>query len=214
MNRRRKNSSLWYIAALALLLCIAFFVTATGTAFARYVTKIRSDFAISVKESEKIVIGTVTIAEDGETEKFFHKEPKWVISDSTATAVIAVANGTSQSGYSQKDQEINLRFIAGIGLLEKETDAEKIKLVITDENDPEQKIYLKAKAEALATGTALYHAHGEGWVISFIAENGEEYSEILPAGGDKFVKFTVLIEGGFTEDIIIYPTATAKIIAE
>lgn len=207
MNRRKKGSSLWYIAALALLLCIAFFVTATGTAFARYRSEIKSGFSLKQSEAEKIVIGSVITDVDGESEKFIRKEPVWKVNGSVAETEVAVSNG----GFGKK-QEVSIRLIAGTGFIASEEEAVKVKLSVPDEENPEEMDYIVGSAEKTAPGTALYHTHGEAWIIRFFDENGNEYSCILENGEDKFVKFAISVEGGFTEDVIVYPMAVAEII--
>ena len=122
MNRQ-KNSSLWHLLCLALLLCMAFAVIATGTAYARYRTDAKAELLFEIRKPAELVIGTV-INVDGNEE--FNPEgiQEWKIEGNTATLEIAVSNGTNS--VQAKDQKVRLRLIGGIGLTVGEETAEII----------------------------------------------------------------------------------------
>lgn len=184
---RQKNSLLRHLLCLALLLCMAALVIATGTAYARYRTDAKAELLFEIRKPAELVIGTV-INVDGNEE--FNPEgiQEWKIEGNTATLEIAVSNGSS--GNSVKDQEIRFRLIGGLGLSVGEGTAE-VTLKITE--DGSEKIFY-AEAEKILENTALHFEHGDGWVFTFFDENGKEFSRILEGGKSSYIKMSIIVD--------------------
>lgn len=186
MNRQ-KNSSLRHLLCLALLLCMAFAVIATGTAYARYRTDAKAELLFTIRKPAELVIGTV-INVDGNEEFDPNGIPGWKTEGNTATFEIAVSNGSSGNGV--KDQEIRFRLIGGLGLSVGEGTAE-VTLKITE--DGSEKIFY-AEAEKILENTALHFEHGDGWVFTFFDENGKEFSRILEGGKSSYIKMSIIVD--------------------
>ena len=185
---RQKNSLLRHLLCLALLLCMAALVIATGTTYARYRTDAEAEILFEVKTPSQIVIGTVLTDAEGNEEFDLNGIPGWKTEGNTATFEIAVSNGSSGNGV--KDQEIRFRLIGGLGLSVGEGTAE-VTLKITE--DGSEKIFY-AEAEKILENTALHFEHGDGWVFTFFEENGKEFSRILEGGKSSYIKMSIIVD--------------------
>lgn len=185
---RQKNSLLRHLLCLALLLCMAALVIATGTTYARYRTDAEAEIIFEVKTPSQIVIGTVLTDAEGNEEFDPSGIPEWKTEGNTATLEIAVSNGSSGNGI--KDQEIRFRLIGGLGLSVGEGTAE-VTLKITE--DGSEKIFY-AEAEKILENTALHFEHGDGWVFTFFEENGKEFSRILEGGKTSYIKMSIIVD--------------------
>lgn len=185
---RQKNSLLRHLLCLALLLCMAALVIATGTTYARYRTDAEAEIIFEVKTPSQIVIGTVLTDAEGNEEFDPNGIPGWKTEGNTATLEIAVSNGSSGNGI--KDQEIRFRLIGGLGLSVGEGTAE-VTLKITE--DGSEKIFY-AEAEKILENTALHFEHGDGWVFTFFEENGKEFSRILEGGKTSYIKMSIIVD--------------------
>ncbi len=190
---RQKNSSRWYLLCLALLLCFAFLAVATGTAYARYRTDVRENIAFKIREPLHIRTGTVAADEDGKESFDPYGEPVWVMEDETATLSMAVSNGIPgdpekgiKADFSEEDQRVRLRIIAGLGLVVEDETAE-VTLVTED-------LEIKAKAEQIIKGSSLHNEHGDGWVLIFPDEDGKEASWILEGGKLSYAKIVLKVD--------------------
>ena len=185
---RQKNSLLRHLLCLALLLCMAALVIATGTTYARYRTDAEAEILFEVKTPSQIIIGTVLTNAEGNEEFDPNGILGWKTEGNTATLEIAVSNGSS--GNSVKDQEIRFRLIGGLGLSVGEGTAE-VTLKITE--DGSEKIFY-AEAEKILENTALHFEHGDGWVFTFFDENGKEFSRILEGGKTSYIKMSIIVD--------------------
>ena len=185
---RQKNSLLRHLLCLALLLCMAALVIATGTTYARYRTDAEAEILFEVKTPSQIVIGTVLTDAEGNEEFDLNGILGWKTEGNTATFEIAVSNGSSGNGV--KDQEIRFRLIGGLGFSVGEGTAE-VTLKITE--DGSEKIFY-AEAEKILENTALHFEHGDGWVFTFFEENGKEFSRILEGGKSSYIKMSIIVD--------------------
>ena len=185
---RQKNSLLRHLLCLALLLCMAALVIATGTTYARYRTDAEAEILFEVKTPSQIVIGTVLTDAEGNEEFDPNGILGWKTEGNTATLEIAVSNGSS--GNSVKDQEIRFRLIGGLGFSVGEGTAE-VTLKITE--DGSEKIFY-SEAEKILENTALHFEHGDGWVFTFFEENGKEFSRILEGGKSSYIKMSIIVD--------------------
>lgn len=185
---RQKNSLLRHLLCLALLLCMAALVIATGTTYARYRTDAEAEILFEVKTPSQIVIGTVLTDAEGNEEFYPNGILGWKTEGNTATFEIAVSNGSSGNGV--KDQEIRFRLIGGLGFSVGEGTAE-VTLKITE--DGSEKIFY-AEAEKILENTALHFEHGDGWVFTFFEENGKEFSRILEGGKSSYIKMSIIVD--------------------
>lgn len=206
MNQRKPNRIIWYSLALILVLCMGFAVMSTGTAFARYRSELRKNVTFEVREPEQISLGTL------EDKAFTTKAPAWKTVESETQTImqmdLAVANGTSDTDFSQQNQMVCLRLLGSPGLWNGESAA--VITLIQEDGTTTQ-----AKATPITEGTALYHSFGAGWIFTFQDTEGEELSWTLPGGEFTFVSMTVTIENAvMTADSLLQTHVVGKVIGE
>lgn len=219
MNQRKTNNSPWYSLGLAVLLCVAFLVVATGTTLARYRAEREKGITFAVREPEQICMGTTRAisAEEGTEVLPAGKEvfdpdgvPQWETVEGVTQLSLAVANGISETEFSEKDQKIRLRLIGTLGLW---TETETASIYLLSEDGSGTKI--KATVTPITKGTALYNTHGEGWIYTFQDAEGEELSWTLAGGELSYISMTVIIEdASLTGDVMLQPQVIGEVISE
>ncbi len=202
LEHKGNRSSVWYFAALALLLCIAFFVISVSPAFARYREDIPKGIVFEVREPEHICFGSfneeefVPFTDSGDI--------KWEVSENTASLTLTVANGSSGTKYFSKDQKINIQLAAGPEFKEKE-----VKLTFS-ENGVERTI--PATAKDISEDSTFDKSYGAGFVFSFF-ENEEEFSYVLKGGEFSFFTFTITANVEGLDGIsLLQPHVVAEVI--
>ena len=202
MEQKKNRSSVWYFAALALLLCIAFFVISVSPAFARYREGFENKIIFEVREPEHICFGSfneeefVPFTDSGDI--------KWEISGDMATITLTVANGTSGTDFFPKDQKINIQLAAGPEFKDKN-------VTLSFPEGSSQKNILGTASE-IKDDSTFDKSYGTGVLFSF-TENEEEFSYILKGG--KFSYFTFMISfdtSGLNETSLLQPHVVAEVI--
>lgn len=218
MNQRKPNSSAWYSLGLGVLLCIAALVVSTGTAFARYRTERTKTVDFAVREPERIVLGTTlhTVTAEEATKALpkdtvvlpEQKELKLENVDGTYRLTMVVGNGPSEVEYSERDQCVQLRLVATLGMWANMQPME-MNLIISKGENPEEEESVLAVPVQIEKDTALYYTYGDGWVYTFQGEDGELTWE-LPGGEFFSIELTVAMTGATPqEEAILYPQITA-----
>ena len=186
---RKNNKTIWYIAALALLLCLGTIVVSFEESFARYQKTQESELEFSVKAREQVYVGT--LADENFTAG---ADLEWrEVDGNKKRLAIAVANAEEESQnsfYPQEDKKITINLLATAGFYNAE-----VKLVIADENGAES--FIEAEYEAIEENSALYNSLGAGVIFRFFDENEEEIFWILE--GEKFSCKEIIIEADFTD---------------
>lgn len=195
MNQRKPNRIVWYSLGLVLLLSVAFLVTSTGTAFARYRTERSAKVTFEVREPEQICLGTLAL--DG---SFRKSAPAWNTTGEIPQLNLTIANGTSDTACSPRDQAVSLRLVGSLGL-------ETAPMYLTL---PGEETKITATITPITEGTALYHTHGAGWIYTFLDEEGEELSWTLPGGKLSLVSMTVTMDTLPENLALIQPLVTGK----
>lgn len=222
MNQRKTNNVLWYSLVLALLLCIGFLVISTGTTLARYRDERHKEISFTVREPEQICLGTVTTVTAEEatsglpvgTEKFEPEAvPKWETGSELHKLELGVANGTSQTNYSKRDQKVRLRLVTTSGLWMGDRIPD-VKLRLPNPEDPENFVEIKATVTEIAQGTGLYETNGPGWIYRFEQDDGE-VSWTLEGGKLSFVSITVVMNNvSLDNPSLLQPQIIADVIRE
>lgn len=186
---RKNNKTIWYIAALALLLCLGTIVVSFEESFARYQKTQERELEFSVKAREQVYVGTLA------GESFIAgADLEWQEKDGNIKRLaIAVANAEEESQnsfYPQEDKKITINLLATAGFYNAE-----VKLVFTDENGEES--FIEAKSEDIEENSALDNSFGAGVIFRFFDENEEEIFWILE--GEKFSCKEIIIEADFTD---------------
>ncbi len=209
MDKNKTKSPFGYIAALALLLCIAFPVISTGTAFSRYSKEIKGTQGFEIQEPEKIILGTVSVGAFSPAEEF-----SWKTENGKATLEFAVANGTSKEDCCKSKQKINVWMIASLGLLIDEENP-SISLVLPSTEEGAEPKLVPATAVPIEKNSDLYGIHGEGWVLRFFDESGNEIFWELEGGKLSFAEIKIEADTSkVSEQSLLIPQITAEITAE
>jgi len=184
MNQRKTNKRMWLSLDLAVFLCIAALMLSVGTAQARYRAEREANITFSLREPEQICRGMEreVTAEEAEADPSLKEgdmvfdstiEPQWVMIDDTPRLTFSVANGISKTDFSARDQKIRLRLLGGIGFWTGE-DTPKVYLRMPSEEAETGYVSIQANVRRIVEGTALYHSHGDGWLLSFYEKENEE----------------------------------------
>lgn len=193
---------------LALILCTGLLTVSIGTTYARYRDEQQEVVTFAVREPNKVLLGTV------EDEVFTPAEQlEWSVDDGVASLQLAVANGSSETDYTARDQIIRLYMIGSLGIAENGTPPEVLVTFLTQGEQAESKT-VQAYATPIEKNTALYHTYGEGWKYGFYELTAEgSYKEITweLAGGDlNYVTMIVTTKVGNTESVSLwYPLIAA-----
>lgn len=202
MNQRKPNSSLWYSLGLGLLLCMAVVVVSTGTAFARYRAERTKELTFSVQDMERIYLGefhTVT-AEEATEERpqnttYFREQNTFPLKnqDGILGLDMVVTNGKTESEYSERSQQVQIRILATSGVWTGMEPA-PMELTISSQGNPDTEETVKAVAVQIEEGTALFRTFGAGWVYMLKGEDGE-LSWTLPGGEFSYLNVSVVMSG-------------------
>lgn len=202
MEQKKGNSSVWYFAALALLLCIAFFVISVSPAFARYRDEITNGVVFEVREPEHICFGNFD--EEKNFVPFTEGEDlKWEVSGNKATLTLTVANGTSGKDLFSKDQKIKILLAAGPEFGER-----TVSLGFT-EGETEKNF--SGRAAEIEEGSTFDKSYGAGFLFSFF-ENETEFFYILEGGKFSYLTFTITVDAEGLDGIsFLQPHITAEV---
>ena len=177
------------------LLCL---MVSIGVTWARYRTEMDKSVYFQVRKPVAFYLGRIEYAED-ETQK--DAEGKFVRSDEgewerdedgNLKLKFAVANGTSQTDYEKRDQQVSIRFIGSLGVQSGEAPI-TLTLTFPSEEDPEKPCQVKATAVRIDPESPMYTTYGDGWVFSF-QENGEELTWMLEGGELTYVEMDVTMD--------------------
>lgn len=199
------------ILLLALILFIGFLMVTLGTTYARYLEEQRMGLVYEMQEPSKILMG---IQEDDVFSQV--QELEWIVEGETATLQFAVANGTSDTEYSPRDQILTLSMIGSLGIINN-GELPTVSVVLTPEGSEEEIKTLEGQATAIKKGSALYHSYGSGWIYRFYEDTLEGPKELtweLPGGELSYVTFKVQVNGEILERFsILQPLVTAELIS-
>lgn len=211
MNQRKPNK--WYFLGLAVLLCGAALVSATGTAFARYQTTQRKEATFQVRPPVQVQMGSLTLnSGEGEenTETFdTTAQPTWQQqTDGTWQLTLTVANGTSEEDHATADQTVKLRVIGSAG-------AGNAQMTIHCSAEEDTVTY-SSQVTQITSESTLYTTNGAGWLYTFVTGEGKERTEAFwTLSGKKFtyLTFTITMEGeNLTADSLLQPQIVGNLV--
>jgi len=217
MSRPKWNKHPWYTLGLALLLCVAALVAATGTTLARYQAQRSQILTFQVRSPAQIHLGVVetTEKEDGTTVTAFKATESLEWDEETAGELylleLAIANGTSETSFSDKPQTVNFRLYCSIGM----TEGTNISLRIPQEDGYKT---VPGIVREITEGSSLYVTDGSGYIYTFheqedgSEEPGEELTWQLPGGTFLYIPLTVVMEGKLPDyETLIRPQLVANL---
>lgn len=193
--------------AFVLILSMGLLAVSIGVTYARYQEEHHGNITFQVREPDQVVLGIL----DDNNEFTQVSQLEWNVEDDFASLHFAMANGSSEADYSDRDQKVQLCMIGSLGL-------------VKDEKLPTVSIFFKtqdgevknvqASAAAIEKGTALYHSYGDGWLYRFYestAEGNRELNWDLPGGEFSYIALTVKMEGETSENLsLLQPLITAE----
>lgn len=197
MKRWKLNISSWYSLGLTALLVISCLVVSTGMAWARYRTEETESIYFKAREPVSVYLGKVEYGEGNAAEGEFVQtnEGSWELNeDGQLQLRFAVANGTSEAAFEERNQEVYVRIVGSLGI---QTVADNISLKLTypNEENPDTPNVVKATAVRIDPNSTLYSTYGDGWVFTF-REEGEELTWTLEGGELSYIEMDLTVEGG------------------
>lgn len=201
MKRWKLNISSWYSLGLTALLVISCLVVSTGMAWARYRTEETGSIYFKAREPVSVYLGKVEYGEGNAAEGKFVQtnEGSWELNeDGQLQLRFAVANGTSEAAFEERNQEVYVRIVGSLGI---QTVADNISLKLTypNEENPDTPNVVKATAVRIDPNSTLYSTYGDGWVFTF-REEGEELTWTLEGGELSYIEMDLTVEGGTLAD--------------
>lgn len=201
MKRWKLNISSWYSLGLTALLVISCLVVSTGMAWARYRTEETESIYFKAREPVSVYLGKVEYGEGNAAEGKFVQtnEGSWELNEGGQLQLrFAVANGTSEAAFEERNQEVYVRIVGSLGI---QTVADNISLKLTypNEENPDTLNVVKATAVRIDPNSTLYSTYGDGWVFTF-REEGEELTWTLEGGELSYIEMDLTVEGGTMAD--------------
>ena len=201
MKRWKLNISSWYSLGLTALLVISCLVVSTGMAWARYRTEETGSIYFKAREPVSVYLGKVEYGEGNAAEGKFVQtnEGSWELNENGQLQLrFAVANGTSEAAFEERNQEVYVRIVGSLGI---QTVADNISLKLTypNEENPDTPNVVKATAVRIDPNSTLYSTYGDGWVFTF-REEGEELTWTLEGGELSYIEMDLTVEGGTLAD--------------
>lgn len=210
MKQRKLNISLWCMLGVAVVLMVGVLIGSVGTSFARYRAEREETIAFQARAMESIYLGRMEYPKqdsgDGETDETVeaadqeqelvfvpNAENGWSTVNDQTTLEFAVANGISEEEFAQEDLQVHIRLVGSLGVWDGE-DAVEIKLYVPNEEKPDELDEITAKAVRIGPESPLYSAFGDGWVFSFLDEEGEELALVLEGGKQSVIELKLEME--------------------
>ena len=164
--KRRKIYML--LGTLLLVGCLA---ATVGVAFARYRDYWNRNVGFQADKVGRVQLGT---AADGQ---FSETAAQWTQADGTWQLSFAVANGAGREDRADYTQHIHLQVVASQGAW----DGEKPMVLTVEEQT------YTASATPITAGSALHTQFGDGWLIRFLDDNGNEFTGQLSGEAFSFL---------------------------
>lgn len=210
MNRRKLKIFPWSVG-LVFVLMILCLMTAVGSSFARYQTNQSESLLLTARNPVQVYLGTtVTDAETGETVFDSQAVGSWETTIDSSRLAFTVANGTSTQAYTQQDQRFSVRLVGSLGIWDGSVTVD-VTLRIpkeAEQTDP-QFDEIQGTGTRIQPETPLYRTYGDGWVFSFLDEDGEEMTWLLEGETFSSVDMTVILEGTeLTDPSLLQPVIT------
>lgn len=147
-----------------LLLLLACVFLMVGAAWARYQIKESQIFSYELKDYSFVYLWH---SYDEDTASFRDEQSTWQTEGDRKTLDFCVSNGTKEN-YAQDDQRVNIRLLVGLGVW---GGAEGMDVLL---NLPRTGESFLGSVQPIVEDSPVYSTFGEGWVITFCNEEGEE----------------------------------------
>lgn len=165
MNQRKSYISPWVALLLAAVVVLGCILAAAGVTYARYRSDNAFDRIFSVRESGAVFLGRMD-----ENGAFLQEQSTWQTAEGITSMDFAISNGADETSWSQINQQASIRILAGPGTWDN-----TLTLTVGE-------VSYVAVPTAIVEGSALHRSFGEGWVLQFLDEQGNEL--IWPLSGE------------------------------
>lgn len=166
--------------SLLLLSCVFLLV---GAAWARYQTKESQQFSYELKDYAFVCLWH---SYDEGTASFRSGQSTWQTQDDRKTLSFCVSNGTANN-YAETDQRVNIRLLVGLGVW---GGAEGMDVCL---NLPQTGERFQGNAQPIIENSPVYSTFGEGWVITFCDEEGQEIDWTLEGAELSFLEAQIVV---------------------
>lgn len=179
------SGTMWLL--LLLLACVFLMV---GAALARYQIKDSQIFSYELKDYEFIYLWR---SYDEDTASFQSLQSAWQTEKDRKTLDFCVSNGTAEN-YAQADQRVKIRLLVSLGAWGgvEEMDA-LLHLPQTEES-------FQGSAQPIVENSPVYSTFGEGWVITFCDEEGEEVFWTLEGAKLSYLEAQIAVQNVELQD--------------
>lgn len=191
---------------LAIFLLLLSLAAAVGVSFARYRADHSQSLYFMVQKPGRIYLGNMATMDEPNILTFDHRAVgSWKPVDDSLQLELTVANGTSAQDYPREDQSFSVQLVGSLGLWDG-TEVADVTLRVRKEGAYDD---FRGTAARIRQGSPLYQTYGDGWVYSFLSENGEEMSWSLEGNRFSRVDMTVILAGSdLTQPSLLQPVIT------
>ena len=172
------SGTMWLL--LLLLTCV--FLVA-GAAWARYQIKDFQIFSYELKDYSFIYLWH---SYDEDTASFRSEQSTWQTEGDRKILDFCVSNGTAED-YAQADQQVKFRLLVSLGAW---GGIEEMDTLLRFSQTGES---FQGSAQPITADTPVYSTFGEGWVITFCDEEGEEVSWTLEGDELSYLEAQIVV---------------------
>lgn len=186
MNPRKSHIPPGLLLGMAALLTVCCLVAAVGISYARYRTDAKQGILFQTNQSASVYLGHVV---EG---SFLCEQSTWVKVEQQRQLSFAISNGQTPDAFAAADQQARVRLIASLGAWSEDR-TEPITLMVAGQT-------YTATAERIIAGTNLHATFGDGWVLRFVDERGNEPVWDLPGGSFSCTEMLLSVTAGAVPD--------------
>ena len=193
------------------LLALVCLVTLVSVSYARYRYDQTENIVYTTAQPAQVYLGKMTTAANGVPLFDPEASGSWETVGAVSKLEFTVANGTTAKSYAKKDLVFTLHIIGGLGL----GSAEAAPITLHIPQAGTEALTIVGTASRILPDSPMYHTYGDGWIYSFLDEEGQELSWELK--GDKFsvVALTITVESEvMLDDALLRTVVTGEVISE
>lgn len=172
---------------LVLLICLFLVI---GAVWGRYQVKDSQIFSYELEDYSFIYLWH---SYDEETETFRGEQGSWQTEDDKKSLSFCVSNGTPEN-YAKADQRVGIRLLVSLGAW---SQIEELNAMLNFTQTGES---FRGSAQPIVANSPVYSTFGEGWVITFCDEEGQEISRTLRGGELSYLEGQVTVQNMDLQD--------------
>ena len=217
MGRRKMNMIPWSVglAAVLVLLCL---IGTVGVSYARDRVDWNEGIFYTPQQPAQVYLGQMVAQENGQILFDSQAVSSWTAVGKKQRLSFSVANGTSAENFAPMDQQVQLRLVGSLGIWDGQQTVNVTMYVPREAKPgeiPPQYDTFTGQANRIQPGSPLYKTFGDGWVFTFLNEEGEEASWFLEGETLSLVHMSIMIEGvELTDPSLFQLTVTGQYVPE